>query len=61
MPTIPLMCPRCGLPQRVVPGGPQKPVRVVHDGTGREACEPGDLAEASEGGEPGAGDQSATG
>ncbi|MFJ9947179.1 hypothetical protein [Kitasatospora sp. NPDC091207] len=43
---IPLICPRCGHEQQVVPGGPGRAVRVVHVGTGREACEPGDLAKA---------------
>ncbi|MEU1509586.1 hypothetical protein [Kitasatospora sp. NPDC005748] len=43
---IPLICPRCGREQQVVPGGPDRAVRVVHAGTGREACEPGDLATA---------------
>ncbi|MET8701599.1 hypothetical protein ACFVUH_03110 [Kitasatospora sp. NPDC058032] len=43
---IPLICPRCGREQRVVPGGPGRAVKVVHAGTGREACEPGDLARA---------------
>ncbi|WP_431677749.1 hypothetical protein [Kitasatospora sp. KL5] len=38
-PAVPLICPRCGLPQRVVPGGPQRPVKVVHADTGREGCE----------------------
>ncbi|GAA2831450.1 hypothetical protein GCM10010505_63980 [Kitasatospora aburaviensis] len=46
----PLLCPRCGHEQRVVPGGPERAVRVVHVGTGREACEPGDLARAPEDG-----------
>ncbi|MFJ8626173.1 hypothetical protein ACIRD3_25500 [Kitasatospora sp. NPDC093550] len=45
-PRIPLICPRCGHEQRVVPGGPERAVRVVHVGTGREACESGDLARA---------------
>ncbi|MFH9352095.1 hypothetical protein [Kitasatospora sp. NPDC017646] len=43
---IPLICPRCGHEQQVVPGGPERAVKVVHVGTGREACEPGDLARA---------------
>ncbi|GAB7186304.1 hypothetical protein ATKI12_6135 [Kitasatospora sp. Ki12] len=45
-PRIPLICPRCGHEQQVVPGGPGRVVKVVHVGTGREACEPGDLAQA---------------
>lgn len=45
-PRVPLICPRCGHEQRVVPGGPKRAVKVVHAGTGREACEPGDLARA---------------
>ncbi|MER5864973.1 hypothetical protein [Kitasatospora sp. NPDC002040] len=40
MSKIPLICPRCGRPQRVVPGGPGHPAKVVHADTGREACEP---------------------
>ncbi|QKW18979.1 hypothetical protein HUT16_07800 [Kitasatospora sp. NA04385] len=37
---IPLLCPRCGRPQRIVHGeGPHRPVRVVHTETGRESCE----------------------
>lgn len=43
MPKIPLICPRCGRPQRVVPGGPERPDRpviVVHEDTGKEECEP---------------------
>ncbi|WP_405016676.1 hypothetical protein OHV05_05865 [Kitasatospora sp. NBC_00070] len=40
MPKIPLICPRCGRPQQVVPGGPDRPARVVHRETGREECEP---------------------
>ncbi|WP_030246595.1 hypothetical protein [Streptomyces sp. NRRL S-350] len=43
---IPLICPRCGREQQVVPGGPERAIRVVHVGTGREACEPEDLARA---------------
>jgi hypothetical protein len=45
MAPLPLMCPRCGRPQRVVPGGPRKhdstdrPIRVVHTDTGLEECE----------------------
>ncbi|MEV7783243.1 hypothetical protein [Kitasatospora sp. NPDC088351] len=50
-PGIPLICPRCGHEQQVVPGGPGRVVRVVHVGTGREACEPGDLATAPEDGD----------
>ncbi|WP_441246831.1 hypothetical protein [Kitasatospora sp. McL0602] len=42
MSRIPLICPRCGRLQRVVPGGPERPARVVHDDTGREACTPAD-------------------
>ncbi|GAA0654619.1 hypothetical protein GCM10010193_00990 [Kitasatospora atroaurantiaca] len=42
MSRIPLICPRCGHPQRVIPGGPEHPVRVVHAETGREECEPAD-------------------
>ncbi len=38
MPRVPLICPRCGRPQRVVPGGPERPARIVHADTGREAC-----------------------
>ncbi|MEV7360740.1 hypothetical protein [Kitasatospora sp. NPDC091276] len=49
-PRIPLICPRCGHEQRVVPGGPDRAVRVVHLATGREACEPGDLAKAPDDG-----------
>ncbi|MFD8703890.1 hypothetical protein ACFV1W_14915 [Kitasatospora sp. NPDC059648] len=45
-PRIPLICPRCGREQQVVPGGPERTVKVVHVGTGREACEPEDLARA---------------
>ncbi|MCX5213838.1 hypothetical protein OG689_31985 [Kitasatospora sp. NBC_00240] len=37
MERIPLICPRCGQPQRVVPGG-DRVVRVVHADTGRAAC-----------------------
>ncbi|WP_344469182.1 hypothetical protein [Kitasatospora kazusensis] len=40
MTRIPLICPRCGRAQRVVPGGPERPARVVHEDTGQEACEP---------------------
>ncbi|MFD7414665.1 hypothetical protein ACFVZ3_17150 [Kitasatospora purpeofusca] len=47
---IPLICPRCGKEQRVVPGGAGRAVKVVHAGTGQEACEPGDLARAPENG-----------
>ncbi|WP_405003931.1 hypothetical protein OHV13_05745 [Kitasatospora purpeofusca] len=47
---IPLICPRCGKEQQVVPGGPGRAVKVVHVGTGQEACEPGDLARAPENG-----------
>ncbi|MFG3050086.1 hypothetical protein ACGFZP_03895 [Kitasatospora sp. NPDC048239] len=53
MPTIPLICPRCGREQQVVPGGPERAVKVVHTGTGREACEPADLARAPGSGLPG--------
>ncbi|MFJ2580188.1 hypothetical protein [Kitasatospora aureofaciens] len=49
-PRIPLICPRCGHEQRVVPGGPERAVKVVHVATGREACEPGDLAKAPDNG-----------
>ncbi|MER6299600.1 hypothetical protein ABT247_08500 [Kitasatospora sp. NPDC001539] len=49
-PRIPLICPRCGHEQRVVPGGPERAVKVVHAGTGREACEPEDLAKAPDDG-----------
>ncbi|MER7846397.1 hypothetical protein ABTZ03_20855 [Kitasatospora sp. NPDC096077] len=49
-PRIPLICPRCGHEQQVVPGGPERAVKVVHVGTGREACEPGDLAVAPDDG-----------
>ncbi|MFJ9459868.1 hypothetical protein ACIRST_32935 [Kitasatospora sp. NPDC101447] len=45
-PRIPLICPRCGHEQQVVPGGPERVVKVVHVGTGREACETEDLARA---------------
>ncbi|MFJ9611416.1 hypothetical protein ACIRS1_34265 [Kitasatospora sp. NPDC101176] len=45
---IPLICPRCGHEQRVVPGGPGRAVKVVHAGTGQEACEAADLAKAPE-------------
>ena len=38
MAPLPLLCPRCGREQRVIPGGPDKPVRVVHAATGREEC-----------------------
>ncbi|MFD5464462.1 hypothetical protein ACFWIQ_16795 [Kitasatospora sp. NPDC127059] len=48
---IPLICPRCGHEQQVVPGGPERAVKVVHVGTGREACEPGDLARAPDDGD----------
>ncbi|MEV8098121.1 hypothetical protein [Kitasatospora sp. NPDC085879] len=44
MSPVALLCPRCGRPQRVVPGGPQRPVKVVHDDTGREDCERPDPA-----------------
>ncbi|MDH6576117.1 hypothetical protein [Kitasatospora sp. MAP5-34] len=40
MPHIPLICPRCGHTQRFVPGDLEHPARVVHEDTGREACEP---------------------
>ncbi|MFB7945871.1 hypothetical protein ACFC6L_13225 [Kitasatospora phosalacinea] len=37
---MPLLCPRCGLPQQVVhQDDPHHPVRVVHTGTGREPCD----------------------
>ncbi|MFF2143978.1 hypothetical protein [Kitasatospora sp. NPDC058190] len=49
-PRIPLICPRCGHEQRVVPGGPERTIKVVHVATGREACEPGDLARAPDDG-----------
>ncbi|WP_406196977.1 hypothetical protein OH807_10970 [Kitasatospora sp. NBC_01560] len=49
-PRIPLLCPRCGHEQQVVPGGPGRAVKVVHVGTGQEACEPADLATAPEDG-----------
>ncbi|MFJ5881919.1 hypothetical protein [Kitasatospora cineracea] len=41
---IPLLCPRCGRPQRIVhQEDPHHPVRVVHAETGREPCpEPAD-------------------
>lgn len=45
MSRIPLICPRCGETQRVVPGGPEKAVKVVHAATGREACAPADAPE----------------
>lgn len=38
MAPLPLLCPRCGHRQRVVPGGPDRPVRIVHAETGREEC-----------------------
>ncbi|MFF2043055.1 hypothetical protein ACFVVX_21795 [Kitasatospora sp. NPDC058170] len=53
MPSIPLICPRCGREQQVVPGGPERAVKVVHAGTGREACEPADLAREPGSGLPG--------
>jgi hypothetical protein len=34
----PLICPRCGKEQRVVPGDPRRAVKVVHADTGREDC-----------------------
>ncbi|AUY52462.1 hypothetical protein [Streptomyces sp. CB01881] len=49
-PRIPLICPRCGHEQQVVPGDAGRAVMVVHVGTGRGACEPGDLAKAPENG-----------
>jgi len=49
---IPLICPMCGKEQRVVPGGSGRAVKVVHAGTGQEACEPEDLARAPEDGTP---------
>ncbi|MFJ2861999.1 hypothetical protein [Kitasatospora sp. NPDC087314] len=49
-PRIPLICPRCGHEQRVVPGGPDRAIKVVHLATGREACEPDDLAKAPDDG-----------
>ncbi|MER5636151.1 hypothetical protein ABT095_04270 [Kitasatospora sp. NPDC002227] len=45
MPSIPLICPRCGKPQRFVPGGPGGRARVVHEETGREDCGPGPTVE----------------
>ncbi|MEU3492566.1 hypothetical protein [Kitasatospora cineracea] len=37
---IPLLCPRCGRPQRIVhQEDPHHPVRVVHTETGREPCD----------------------
>lgn len=42
MPKDPLICPRCGRPQRVVPGGPERAAKVVHADTGREECDPAD-------------------
>ncbi|BAJ27663.1 MULTISPECIES: hypothetical protein [Kitasatospora] len=36
---FPLLCPRCGRPQRVLrQDDPHRPVRVVHTETGRETC-----------------------
>lgn len=52
MSRIPLICPRCGKTQRVVPGGPERPARVLHEETGREECEP--AGSASDGRAPGA-------
>ncbi|MFC6598655.1 hypothetical protein [Kitasatospora paranensis] len=46
----PLICPRCGREQRVVPGGPQRAAKVVHADTGREDCA---AAEAGAPGTPG--------
>ncbi|MFI6446667.1 hypothetical protein [Kitasatospora sp. NPDC050543] len=54
MSPIPLTCPRCGRPQRAVPGGPERAVRVVHTDTGREECEPG--VAGSGAAEPGTGE-----
>ncbi|WP_033213179.1 hypothetical protein [Kitasatospora phosalacinea] len=50
---IPLLCPRCGLPQQVVhQEDPHHPVRVVHTGTGRESCDgPGSAEEPESVGE----------
>lgn len=48
MSRVPLICPRCGHPQRVVPGGPERPIRVVHEATGREACTESEDAPAVE-------------
>ncbi|MFC8715946.1 hypothetical protein [Kitasatospora sp. NPDC057198] len=46
---MPLLCPRCGRPQQVVhQEDPRHPVRVVHTGTGREACERPEPAEQPE-------------
>ncbi|MFD7736068.1 hypothetical protein ACFV6F_37490 [Kitasatospora phosalacinea] len=43
---MPLLCPRCGLPQQVVhEDDPHHPVRVVHTGTSREPCEEPQTAE----------------
>ncbi|MFF4338890.1 hypothetical protein ACFY00_02990 [Kitasatospora sp. NPDC001540] len=43
---MPLLCPRCGRPQQVVhEDDPHHPVRVVHTGTGREACDGPDTPE----------------
>jgi hypothetical protein len=38
MARLPLLCPRCGHEQQVVPGGPDTPVRVIHTDTGCEDC-----------------------
>jgi len=45
MAPLPLICPRCGRPQQVVPSGSGRhheqqhpPVRVVHTATGEEEC-----------------------
>ena len=38
MARIPLLCPRCGRPQRVIPGGPERAARIVHADTGRDSC-----------------------
>ncbi|WP_156178927.1 hypothetical protein [Saccharothrix sp. ST-888] len=54
MPRIPLICPRCGRPQRVVPSTPDRTARVVHAETGREECEPADLADGAAGVDDGA-------
>ncbi|MER8184816.1 hypothetical protein [Kitasatospora sp. NPDC094015] len=40
MSNTPLLCPRCGRPQRMVPGGPERPAKAVHADTGREDCDP---------------------
>ncbi|GLW52504.1 hypothetical protein [Kitasatospora phosalacinea] len=51
---MPLLCPRCGHPQQVVhQDDPHHPVRVVHTGTGREACDEPEAVEELPGENPG--------